>query len=505
MPEACVKRILSARIYDLVQETPIDRMHFLSKALGCNVLVKREDLQSIFSFKIRGAYNKLLSLTAAERARGVIAASAGNHAQGVALAANRLGIHATIVMPVTTPQIKVQSVRERGAETVLHGDCFDDACIHAMALQAEHGFVFVHPYDDPAVIAGQGTIGMEILRQHSGDLDAVFVPVGGGGLIAGVATYIKYLRPEVRVIGVEAEDSACLKAALAAGARVRLPNVGIFADGVAVAQIGKETFRLARETVDEVVTVSTDAICAAVKDLFDDTRSIAEPAGALSVAGLKRYAEEHRLQGATLLAIESGANVNFDRLRYISERTELGEKTELFLGVTIPERAGSLRDFRLALGGHDITEFNYRCSDADKAQIFVGVHLDRTVPGGAAGLAEGLRAQGYAVLDMSDNELAKEHVCHMVGGRAPELRDERVFRFEFPERPGALLDFLNAMTKQWTITVFHYRKQGASYGQVLMGLQVPEEDRAALDAFLTRVNYRHTEETDNPAYRLFLG
>ena len=505
MPESYIKRILSARVYDVAVETPIDEAPRLSKRLGHRVLLKREDLQPVFSFKLRGAYNKMASLTDAEKARGVIAASAGNHAQGVALSATYLKIKATIVMPRTTPQIKVDAVRARGGKVVLHGDNYDEASAHAQALIKEKGLVYVHPFDDPHVIAGQGTIGMEILRQHPDPLDAVFLPVGGGGLAAGVAAYIKYVRPDIKIIAVEPEDAACLKLAMEKGRRARLPEVGIFADGVAVAQIGKETFRVLRETVDEVITANTDEICAAIKDIFDDTRSIAEPAGALALAGLKKYAERNENGGQSLLAIASGANTNFDRLRYISERTEIGERREAILSVEIPERPGSFKAFCNALGRRSITEFNYRYGDDHAARIFLGVQVS---PDGndREELIRELEALDYPVLDMTDNEVAKLHIRHLVGGHAPaSVTDERLYRFEFPERPGALMRFLNSLGQKWNISLFHYRNHGAAYGRVLMGLQVPPGDRKAVEASLKAINYNFADETDNPASKLFLA
>ena len=510
MPKSYIKRILDARVYDVAIETPIDEAPQLSARFGNRILLKREDLQPVFSFKLRGAYNKIVGLSAPERERGVITASAGNHAQGVALAAQRLQIKALIVMPRTTPDIKVMAVRRRGARVVLHGDTFDEASKHAYELAEHKGLSFVHPYDDPEVIAGQGTIGMEILRQLSGPIDAVFVPVGGGGLLAGVAAYIKYVRPSVRVIGVEPEDAACLDAALKAKRRVVLSQVGIFADGVAVAQIGKETFRIIRQTVDEVITANTDEICAAIKDIFDDTRSIAEPAGALALAGLKKYVQRTGVQGQTLVAIDSGANTNFDRLRHISERTEIGEQREAVLNVTIPEKPGSFRAFCNAIGrGRSITEFNYRYSDAGAAQIFVGVQVSPERNDRESLLLE-LRGKGYEVMDLTDNEMAKLHVRYMVGGRAPSIGDaEIVYRFEFPERPGALLNFLNRMEHDWNISLFHYRNHGAAYARVLVGFQVPEGDRGALAEFFAEMTRRHRvysywDETDNPVYRAFL-
>jgi threonine dehydratase len=503
MPESYIKRILNARVYDVAIETPLTPMALLSRRMGAAVLLKREDLQPVFSFKLRGAYNKMSSLSAAALARGVIAASAGNHAQGLALAASELQARAVIVMPVTTPAIKVNAVRARGAEVILHGDTYDEAYAHANQLGQEQELTFVHPYDDPEVIAGQGTIGMEILHQHKGSIDAVFVPVGGGGLLAGVAAYIKYVRPGVKVIGVEPEDAACLKAAMESQRRVVLPEVGIFADGVAVAQIGEETFRVIRETVDEVITTTTDEICAAIKDIFEDTRSIAEPAGALALAGLKKFVAERGAANQTLVAIHSGANINFDRLRYISERTEIGERREAVLSVGIPERPGSFRTFCAALGKRNITEFNYRYADPAHARIYVGVQV---APDGNdhAELLDFLRARDYPVSDLTDDEVAKLHIRHMVGGHAPEIDDEIVYRFEFPERPGALMNFLSNLGQAWNISMFHYRNHGAAYGRVLVGLQVPEEERCALRQSLEDLHYRYWEETDNTAYRQFL-
>ncbi|MEF3193423.1 MAG: threonine ammonia-lyase, biosynthetic [Halothiobacillaceae bacterium] len=501
-----LERILTARVYDVAIETPLDAMPLLSARLGRPVLLKREDLQPVFSFKLRGAYNKIHHLhTRGELGAGVIAASAGNHAQGVALAAERLGLRAVIVMPATTPAIKVNAVRRRGAEVVLHGDTYDEAYTHARTLAESEGLTFIHPYDDPEVIAGQGTIGMEILRQHPDPIEAVFVPVGGGGLIAGIAAYLKHLRPATRIIGVEPEDAACMHAALAADERVVLPQVGLFADGVAVRQAGEETFRIARECVDEVILVNTDEISAAIKDIFDDTRAIAEPAGALAIAGLKRYVgAASGCETGPLIAINSGANMNFDRLRHVAERAELGEQREALFAVTIPERPGSFRAFCETLGRRAITEFNYRYNDHRNAHIFVGVQLD----GGAAekeALIGLLRERGYPVLDMSGNEMAKLHVRHMVGGHSPRIEHEIIYRFEFPERPGALLHFLTRMGAKWNISLFHYRNHGADYGRVLVGIQVPDEERPQFERFLNALGFPYWDESDNPAYGLFLA
>ncbi len=498
-----VKKILAARVYDVARETPLDAMPRLSGRLGRPILLKREDLQPVFSFKLRGAYNKMAQLPADQLARGVICASAGNHAQGVALGAANLGVRAVIVMPRTTPAIKVDACRARGAEVILHGDTFDDALAEAKRLEAEQGLSFLHPFDDPDVIAGQGTIGMEILRQHSGPIEAIFVPVGGGGLAAGIAAFVKYLRPQTKVIGVEPDDAACMKAALDAGSRVILPSVGLFADGVAVRQVGEETFRLCREFLEpEVITVDTDAMCAAVKDVFDDTRAVSEPSGALSLAGAKLYAECNPGAG-TLIAISSGANLNFDRLRHIAERAEIGEEREILLAVTIPEKAGAYRAFIQALGPRAITEFNYRYAANGEAHIFVGINL----AGGRAekqALIASLTEAGYRVADMSGNEMAKVHVRYMVGGRAQGLVNERIYRFQFPERPGALMKFLDALGAGFNITLFHYRNHGADYGRVLAGIDVPPAERERFEAALEALAYPYFDETDNAAYRLFL-
>ena len=507
MPSKTIKRILCAKVYDVARETPIDQLQFLSEQLGNQILAKREDLQPIFSFKLRGAYNKIAQLSVAQKEKGVVAASAGNHAQGVALSAHRQKTRATIVMPVTTPAIKTRSVKTLGGDwvkVILHGDRFDDACQHAIELAAASGATVVHPYDDPDVIAGQGTIGMEILRQIQGPLEAVFVPVGGGGLIAGIGTYIKYLRPDIRIIGVEAEESACLHAAMIAGRRVTLPRTGIFADGVAVATMGKETFRLARQCVDEVVTVSNDEICAAVKLIFDDTRAIMEPAGALSLAGLIRYVKKKRIRNKTLLTINTGANVDFDRLRYVSERYGVGQQTEAMLGITIHEQAGALLSLCDALVGHDITEFSYRYHHAQRANVFVGVTLEQGVDGRRK-LIRQLKQKGFDLVDLSGNEMAKLHVLHMVGGRIPTADKERIFSFEFPERMGILREFLTRMQQRWNISLFHYRQHGGAYANVLIGLQDIPDNPADIDAFLKQWEFPFTEETGNPAYQLFFG
>jgi threonine dehydratase len=505
MPQSYIKRILDARVYDVARETPIDEAVLMSRRLDNQVWLKREDLQPVFSFKLRGAYNKMSRLSPEQLAAGVVTASAGNHAQGLAMAAQKLNVKATIVMPRTTPNIKVEAVRNRGARVILHGDSYDEAAAYAARLVDEKQMTYVHPFDDPDVIAGQGTIGMEIVRQHQQPLDAIFVPVGGGGLLAGVAAYIRYVWPQTRIIGVEPEDAACLQLALAKGRRAVLPEVGLFADGCAVAQVGKETFRIIRSTVDEVITASTDEMCAAIKDIFEDTRGIAEPAGALALAGMKKYVERTGVRGQQLLAIVSGANTNFDRLRYISERTEIGEQREAVLSVTIPEVPGSFKTFCSALGRRNITEFNYRYADGGSAQVFVGLTV---VPGGQdlAELLVDLDKRGYAAVDMTDNEVAKLHIRHMVGGHAPEcVHDERVYRVEFPERPGALLRFLSGLGQRWNISMFHYRNHGAAFGRILLGVQLPGKDRREFEKILDELKFRYNEETNNRAYQLYLG
>ncbi|MGH8661486.1 MAG: threonine ammonia-lyase, biosynthetic [Burkholderiales bacterium] len=500
---AYLEKILGSRVYDVAVETPLELAPALSARTGNRVLLKREDMQPVFSFKLRGAYNKMAQLPPAALKRGVITASAGNHAQGVALAAQRLGCHAIIVMPVTTPQIKIAAVKARAAHVVLHGDSYDEAYLHARALGRRRGLAFVHPYDDPDVIAGQGTIAMEILRQHPGAIHAILVPVGGGGLISGIAAYVKRLRPGIKVIGVEPEDADAMARSLKAGQRVKLAQVGLFADGVAVKQVGRETFRLCRELVDDIIRVDTDAICAAIKDVFEDTRAVLEPAGALAVAGIKAYAGRTGIRGRTLVAIASGANMNFDRLRFVAEEAELGEKREAVLAVTIPERPGSFREFCGLIGARNITEFNYRYADPRQAHVFVGLQVrDRNE---TRKLVQGLRRHRLKTLDFSENELAKLHVRYTVGGHAPTVDNEILYRFEFPERPGALMKFLSAMSRGWNISLFHYRNHGAGYGRVLVGMQVPPRDKRRFRAFLARVGYPWREETRNPAYKIFLG
>jgi len=499
-----LEAILRARVYDVAIETPLDVAERLTARLKNNVLLKREDMQSVFSFKLRGAYNKIYNLSDKEKAKGVIAASAGNHAQGVALAGKKLKIAVTIVMPKTTPKIKVEKVRSLGGKAILFGDSFDEAYEHARELEKEKGLAFVHPFDDPHVIAGQGTIGMEILRQYSDNLDYIFIPVGGGGLIAGVAAYVKQIRPDIKIIGVEPKDTPTLHDALKAGKRIILKQVGLFADGVAVRQIGKETFRLAKKYVDDVILVSTDEICAGIKDIFDDTRSVSEPAGALAIAGLKRYVEREKLENKSMVAIVSGANMNFDRLQHVAERADLGEQREALFSVEIPEKPGSFLKFCKALGKRSITEFNYRYSDNDRAPIFCGVELT----GGLDernDLYERLTSKDYQIVDFTDNDVAKLHIRHMVGGHSPELQDERLYRFQFPERPGALISFLQGLSRGWNITLFHYRNHGSAYGRVLVGLQLTKTEEKEFVRYLKGLNYIYQDETDNIAYKLFAG
>jgi threonine dehydratase len=495
--------IENSRVYDVAKKTPLEFQANLSARIHNRILLKREDMQPVFSFKLRGAYNKMAHLPEDALKRGVIAASAGNHAQGVALSAQKLKCRAMIVMPTTTPLIKVNAVKARGAEVVLYGDSYSDAYVKALELEKSEGLTFVHPYDDPDVIAGQGTIAMEILNAHPEPIEAIFCCVGGGGLLAGIAAYIKAVRPEIKVIGVEAKDSEAMTESLKQGHRVVLDQVGLFADGAAVKQVGEHTFRLAQQFVDEMIVVDNDAICAAIKDVFEDTRSILEPAGALAVAGLKEYAERHHLTGKTLIATASGANMNFDRLRFISERAELGEKREAVLAVTIPEKPGAFKTFCRVLGNRNITEFNYRYADPKEAHIFVGVAM--TDPTESAALVTDLIGQGLPALDLSDNEFAKLHLRHLVGGRAPQAEHEVIYRFEFPEKPGALMKFLDTMGHDWNISLFHYRNHGADFGRVLVGMQVPPHEQADFATFLQNLGYPYWDETQNPAYQLFLG
>jgi len=500
-----LERILKARVYDVAVETPLERAPRLSARLGNTVLFKREDLQAVFSFKLRGAYNKIAHLSETAAQRGVICASAGNHAQGVALAANRRGIPAIIVMPLTTPQIKVQAVRALGGEAVLFGDDYDQAYEHALQLARERSLAFIHPFDDPDVIAGQGTIGVELLRQQPGDqIDAIFVPIGGGGLIAGIAAYVKYLFPKIRIVGVEPEDADAMYKSLQAKKRVTLDRVGIFADGVAVRRCGEETFRLVQQYVDEIIVVSNDELCAGIQDIFEDNRAIVEASGALAVAGIKKYVARENCRGRTFISINSGANMNFDRLRHVAERADIGGQREALIAVEIPEQKGSFLKFCEALGRRSVTEFNYRFNDGARAQLFVGLALSEGKKEKEA-VIKGLRDDGYAVVDMSDNEMAKLHVRYMVGGHARGIENERLFRFEFPERPGALLKFLHAIGTQWNITLFHYRNHGSDYGRILAGVQIPPNERVDFDLHVRELKYVYAEETDNPAYKMFLG
>ncbi|MXR36980.1 threonine ammonia-lyase, biosynthetic [Craterilacuibacter sinensis] len=502
-PTDYLERILTSRVYDVAIESPLDIAPNLSRRTRNTILLKREDLQPVFSFKLRGAYNKMSKLTPEQRQQGVITASAGNHAQGVALSASKIGCEATIVMPVTTPQVKIDGVLSRGGKVVLFGESYSDAYQHAMELVATSGKVYIPPFDDPDVIAGQGTIAMEILRQHPDPIDAVFVAIGGGGLAAGVASYIKRLKPEIKVIGVQPVDSDAMRQSIAAGHRVELKDVGLFADGVAVKLVGEETFRLCRELLDEIILVDTDAICAAIKDIFEDTRAITEPAGALAVAGAKAYAEREHCEGRTLVAINCGANMNFDRLRHVSERSELGERREAIIAVSIPETPGSFKKFCNIIGQRNITEFNYRFADPKLAHVFVGIQISGRED--VERIIDALKTEDLEGIDLTDNEMAKLHIRHLVGGHAPQLQDERVLRFEFPERPGALKRFLDAMRTEWNISLFHYRNHGADYGRVLVGIQVPAADNEAFQHFIDTLGYPCNEETDNPAYKLFLG
>ncbi len=497
-----LRRILTSKVYDVAVETPLEYAPQLSQRIGNTVLLKREDTQSVFSFKLRGAYNKMAHLPKNVLARGVIAASAGNHAQGVALSAKRLGCKAVIVMPTTTPGVKIDAVRALGAEVVLHGDSFTDAYGHALILEKKQQLTFVHPFDDPDVIAGQGTIGMEILRQHAEPIEAIFVAIGGGGLISGIAAYVKQIRPEIKIIGVQTIDSDAMVRSVKAGRRVTLTDVGLFSDGTAVKQVGVETFRLTRELVDDYVLVDTDAICAAIKDVFQDTRSVLEPAGALALAGAKQYASEHKLKGKTLVAIACGANMNFDRLRFVAERAEVGEAREAIFAVTLPEQRGSFRAFCELVGNRNVTEFNYRISDSTSAYVFVGIQVSSLAEPNK--IANNFRKHGFDTLDLTHDEMAKTHLRHMVGGRSNLAGQELLYRFEFPERPGALMRFLNSMKPEWNISLFHYRNQGADYGQILIGIQVPTGSKKAFKAFLEEVGYPYWNESENPAYKLFL-
>jgi threonine dehydratase len=497
-----LERILTARVYDVAQESPLEYAPNLSKRLQNKLLLKREDMQSVFSFKLRGAYNKMAQLSPDVLAQGVIAASAGNHAQGVALAALKLGTRAMIVMPVTTPQVKIDAVAARGGHVILHGDTYDEACAYARQLEKEKDLTFIHPFDDPDVIAGQGTIGMEILRQYQQPIHAIFVAIGGGGLIAGISAYIKRLRPEIKIIGVEPVDADAMYQSLKTGQRIGLTQVGLFADGVAVREVGEETFRLCQKYVDDIILVDTDDTCAAIKDVFEDTRSIVEPAGALAIAGAKAYVEREQIQGETLIAIACGANMNFDRLRFVAERAELGEKREAIFAVTIPEERGSFLKFCQCIGRHNLTEFNYRIADEKEAHIFVGIQIQNRAD--ADTIAANFEKHGFRTIDLSDDELAKLHLRHMVGGRSPLAEPELLYRFEFPERPGALMQFLNCMSPNWNISLFHYRNNGADYGRIAVGMQVPPNEMSEWQAFLDTLGYRYWDESQNPAYRLFL-
>ncbi len=497
-----LKRILTSKVYDVAVESPLDAAPLLSARMGNSIWIKREDTQPVFSFKLRGAYNKMAHLSPAALKRGVIAASAGNHAQGVALSAGRLGCLAVIVMPTTTPQVKIAAVRRMGGEVVLHGESFTDAYAHALELEKSQKLTFVHPFDDPDVIAGQGTVGMEILRQHPGPLDAIFVAIGGGGLISGVAAYIKQLRPEIKIIGVQTEDSDAMVRSVKAGRRITLTDVGLFSDGTAVKLVGTETFKLTRQYVDDFVVVNTDAICAAIKDVFEETRSVLEPAGALATAGAKQYIQQHRWKNKNIVTIACGANMNFDRLRFVSDRAEVGEMREAVFGVSMPEKCGSFRQLCALLGERSVTEFNYRISDAERAHVFVGIQVSS--PAEPVKIAQTLRKHGFDTLDLTHDEMAKTHLRHMVGGRSTLSQHELLYRFEFPERPGALMRFLQAMNPDWNISLFHYRNQGADYGRILIGIQVPPSDKKQFREFVAALGYPNWNETENPAYKLFL-
>ena len=506
MPKDYLRKILTAKVYDVARETELELASHLSARINNKVLLKREDNQPVFSFKLRGAYNKMAHLSPADLKRGVIAASAGNHAQGVALAAAKLDCKAIIVMPTTTPQVKIDAVSARGGSSVkivLHGDSYSDAYQHALSLEKKHQLTFVHPFDDPDVIAGQGTIAMEILQQHQEPIDAIFLAIGGGGLIAGVGAYIKAIRPEIKVIGVQTVDSDAMKKSLEAGRRIELKDVGLFSDGTAVKLVGKETFRLCQQVVDEIITVDTDAICAAINDVFTDTRSILEPAGALALAGLKAYVEREKCKNQTLVAVACGANINFNRLRFVAERAEVGESKEAVFAVTIPEQRGSFKRFCELLGERNVTEFNYRIADADQAHIFVGIATQKASD--SAVIAKSFTKSGFNTIDLTQDELAKSHLRHMVGGRSQLAKNELLYRFEFPEKPGALMIFLTSMAPNWNISLFHYRNHGADYGRILIGMQVPSSDKKELKKFLAGLGYPHWDESDNPAYKLFLA
>ena len=506
MPKDYLRKILTAKVYDVARETELELASHLSARIKNKVLLKREDNQPVFSFKLRGAYNKMAHLNSADLKRGVIAASAGNHAQGVALSAAKLGCKAIIVMPTTTPQVKIDAVRSRGGnsvEIVLHGESYSDAYQHALALEKKHHLTFVHPFDDPDVIAGQGTIAMEVLQQHQEPIDAIFLAIGGGGLVAGVGAYIKAVRPDIKVIGVQTVDSDAMKKSLEAGKRVELKDVGLFSDGTAVKLVGKETFRLCQEVVDEIITVDTDAICAAINDVFTDTRSILEPAGALALSGLKSYVEREKCKDKTLVAVACGANINFNRLRFVAERAEVGEAKEAVFAVTIPEQRGSFRRFCELLGDRNVTEFNYRIADSDKAHIFVGIATQKATD--STQIAKSFKKSGFDTIDLTHDELAKSHLRHMVGGRSTLAKNELLYRFEFPEKPGALMKFLTSMAPNWNISLFHYRNHGADYGRILVGIQVPSSDKKELKKFLAGLGYPHWDESDNPAYKLFLA
>ena len=506
-PISYLTDVLNARVYDVAAETALEKGRLLSARLGNQVWLKREDQQPVFCYKIRGAYNKMASLSEAQRRRGVVVASAGNHAIGVALSAHKLDCEAVVVMPLTSPDVKVEAVGQWGADVRLQGDSFDGACEYATALARKEGKTMIHPFDDPAIIAGQGTVGLEILKQSATEINAIFVPIGGGGLAAGVALYVKQVRPDINIIGVEPEESDAMFQSRKAGRRVRLKEVGIFADGVAVKQVGKETFRLCQEFVDDIVLVNTDEICAAVKDIFEDTRALVEPSGALGVAGIKKWLRQNarcgnKIAGQNLVAVCSGANVNFDRLRHISERAEIGERREAILAVTIPERSGSFREFCGLIGHRQVSEFNYRYAGQENAHVFVGVQIDAASD--IDQLIARLAAKGFPTLDLTDNEMAKLHARHMVGGRAVGVQNERLFRFEFPERIGALKNFLDQLGTTFNISLFHYRNHGSDFGRVLCGIRVPKKERATFNAFLKNLGYRYREETNNPVYRLFL-